>query len=491
MRHTADGILTHVDGTSVAAIGYLPQDIVGKSIMDFYHPSDMALMKDIYETVALNSVKESKLWRSKPYRFQIQNGCYITLETEWTSILNQWSHQMEFVIGHNRVLQGNTRIAYFVFKFTKIVFVFLLNLTGPTRLDIFSYAQVAEFPANLMESSKHYRNEIMLSLAKPMPNNFWNKGPDTVALGAISPSHEHDEKSRTSSVTPPSYSQLNYHCNMNRYFNSNPMTSGDCDGAIAIFKNVSDDGCQAQSMPNQCLASTSSSNTGTADSDSYEPLDSTDTSSAGEKALTELTIELLEKHNDAMEQNMMKQFKETRNSSRAVDTLKRPIELEAGVQALHGVKRCGSQSYFDEQQQNIKKMHLNYELMKADYTTIAAATTAMNAQLNRLTMANVPFGAPHTVPHLFHAQSTQPNVVHMASETGLYSTVYYVPAMSAGQNRSPNMLSAPMPAIQFAPATMPGLMHSQPPILGQPLLYQSPRFMYPSMQLQRKNSLNM
>lgn len=107
MRHNAGGILTHVDGTSISAIGYLPQDIIGKSVMDFYHPSDMELIKDAYATVAFNStLKISPLYRSKPYRFQIQNGCYITMETEWTSIRNPRSNHLESIIGYNRVLRG-------------------------------------------------------------------------------------------------------------------------------------------------------------------------------------------------------------------------------------------------------------------------------------------------------------------------------------------------------------------------------------------------
>lgn len=105
-RHTASGILTHVDGTSVGAFGYLPQDIIGRPIMNFYHPEDMPLLKEVYGTVMQKGQTAGASFCSQPYRFLVRNGNFITLETEWTSFVNPWSRKLEFVIGHHRVLQG-------------------------------------------------------------------------------------------------------------------------------------------------------------------------------------------------------------------------------------------------------------------------------------------------------------------------------------------------------------------------------------------------
>lgn len=50
MRHTASCILTHVDPDVVTNFGYLPQDMLGKSVFDFYHPEDMPFLKEVYES---------------------------------------------------------------------------------------------------------------------------------------------------------------------------------------------------------------------------------------------------------------------------------------------------------------------------------------------------------------------------------------------------------------------------------------------------------
>lgn len=50
MRHTAACILSHVDPDVVTNFGFLPQDMLGKSVFDFYHPEDMPFLKEIYES---------------------------------------------------------------------------------------------------------------------------------------------------------------------------------------------------------------------------------------------------------------------------------------------------------------------------------------------------------------------------------------------------------------------------------------------------------
>lgn len=55
------------------------------------------------------------VFRSKPYRFAVQNGGFAMIETEWSSFVNPWSRKLEFVIGLHRVLQVivmNERISY-------------------------------------------------------------------------------------------------------------------------------------------------------------------------------------------------------------------------------------------------------------------------------------------------------------------------------------------------------------------------------------------
>lgn len=50
MRHTAACVFSHVDPDVVTNFGFLPQDMLGKSVFDFYHPDDMLFVKELYES---------------------------------------------------------------------------------------------------------------------------------------------------------------------------------------------------------------------------------------------------------------------------------------------------------------------------------------------------------------------------------------------------------------------------------------------------------
>jgi len=48
-RHTSSCHFSHMDTSGISFLGYLPQDIIGYSVFDFYHNDDLSLLKDIYE----------------------------------------------------------------------------------------------------------------------------------------------------------------------------------------------------------------------------------------------------------------------------------------------------------------------------------------------------------------------------------------------------------------------------------------------------------
>lgn len=105
-RHTAAGVLAHIDGAAVAAIGYLPHEIVGKTVFDFYHPNDLNELRNVYDMLMEQSSVSMESISGQPYRFLIKNGCYITLETKWRRTFNPWTREVEFVIGAHYILKG-------------------------------------------------------------------------------------------------------------------------------------------------------------------------------------------------------------------------------------------------------------------------------------------------------------------------------------------------------------------------------------------------
>lgn len=106
-KHTATGILAYIDGTAMAAIGYLPHEVVGTTFFDFYHPNDLNELRNVYDLLMEQSSTNMECIMGQPYRFFIKNGCYITLESKWRRTFNPWTRELESVIGAHNILKGN------------------------------------------------------------------------------------------------------------------------------------------------------------------------------------------------------------------------------------------------------------------------------------------------------------------------------------------------------------------------------------------------
>lgn len=76
-RHTTTCHLSHVDPDVVHYFGYLPQDMYGRSLFDFYHPEDLPFIKDIYETVSMRSTikQEKKMHGEREREYCLDSYC--------------------------------------------------------------------------------------------------------------------------------------------------------------------------------------------------------------------------------------------------------------------------------------------------------------------------------------------------------------------------------------------------------------------------------
>ena len=101
--HLASYKYSMVEENAIPYLGYLPQDIENSDIFSYYHPQDLDYLKEVYNTIVL---QQGKPFQSRPYRFKVQNGGYILLETESSCFINPWSKLLEFVTGTHTVLQG-------------------------------------------------------------------------------------------------------------------------------------------------------------------------------------------------------------------------------------------------------------------------------------------------------------------------------------------------------------------------------------------------
>ncbi|XP_052799509.1 protein cycle-like isoform X2 [Mya arenaria] len=96
-RISLDGKLTFIDQATTMVLGYLPQELIGTSVYEYYHQDDLTRMAEVHRKV-LNS-KEKVL--SGVYRFKAKNGSFLPIRSTSFSFRNPWTKEVEYIVSTN------------------------------------------------------------------------------------------------------------------------------------------------------------------------------------------------------------------------------------------------------------------------------------------------------------------------------------------------------------------------------------------------------
>ncbi|XP_060519098.1 period circadian protein isoform X2 [Cylas formicarius] len=497
MRHTAACKFTHVDPDVVTSFGFLPQDMLGKSIFDFCHPEDMPFLRGVYKSVIKTCQINGSIFRSKPYRFLVQNGCFATIETEWSTIVNPWSRRLEIVLSLNRVVKG------------------------PLNPDVFDAIEVNELrhiPERTIREGKLLREEILqmlkdevirplegsvfmrckavsnamgslmdevtansLRLASPKDLDSSISERDFVMLGEISPHHDWE----SSSETPPSYNQLNYNENIKRFFESNPKTaaSDESNGQPSDAKNESVTKTMQQPNANQkCLspvAKNAHTRSGSGALSSFESNTNLNTApsttnTSNDSYKPHLTVSVLVKHNEDMVKKMIKQrkvqksYNKDRENKKNADKAERNCPSKAGVATTRtrGVKRSGPLSWEgsrDKISKNTGRNGTNKKVTqkipgKTNHSTKKPKRDKKHPTVCKYQDSHQPFTL--NVTSLKDSSEPGPN----GTFNGHMVPFYYIPAFSAGPSARSDH-SASRCQVQYVPGMFYNAFQSSSPVI--------------------------
>lgn len=527
--------------------------MIGRSIFDFFHPEDFGIIKDSYEKIVDMAKTAGVSYCGSPYRFRIQNGCYVTMETEWACFINPWSRQLEFIIGHHRVLKGPAQLKIFQPGMEHVQFngdlldsamnireKILQNLSAPvfkvgsnTKNEASKRCQaMASFMETLMEEVN--RTELKIEL--PPDADITISERDWVMLGEISPHHEYYD-SKSSSETPPSYNQLNYNENLNRFFESKPEEADTIDAqdappgqqaedstgsgsisagpAIAPIKMASEAGRQSESV-HQGFGSSGTGSAGHFSSGSNLNTGSTTNTSntgtsSGSFQPTALTEALISKHNDDMEKLLLKKHRDIRATSRSEKNKNKNLEgsnkqfmqqcqlqvptsnaVDPKLLVAQGTKRSGSHSWegLETYHRTSKHQHLNDDVPPTPNVrpqTNLLSNTVIRSPFTQQSasslMRNIELWPPFSTGLTSMSQTTMaaPNPYH--ANPGLFRTMYYIPQHTHQTHQASRLSNPPQPPPP-APAAyqcMAGIMLPHAPLFGQQILYH-PMYYQPLVQ---------
>ncbi|XP_026140582.1 aryl hydrocarbon receptor nuclear translocator-like isoform X3 [Carassius auratus] len=96
-RHNCQGLYTFVDHRCQAMIGYQPQELLGKNVLEFAHPEEQGLLRDSFQQV----VKLRGQVLSVMFRFRSKSHEWIWMRTSSFTFQNPFSEEIEYIICTN------------------------------------------------------------------------------------------------------------------------------------------------------------------------------------------------------------------------------------------------------------------------------------------------------------------------------------------------------------------------------------------------------
>ncbi|XP_039279633.1 period circadian protein isoform X4 [Nilaparvata lugens] len=491
-QHSTSMCLTHVDNQVIPYLGYMPHDMVGRSVFDFYHPDDLPYLKEVYKNVLKD--KSQPYRGGKPYRFRTQNGTYALVETDWCGFVNPWTKKLEFIIGQHRIVKGPPQP-----DVTKVVeqdcssmseevvkqsneireeIVKILNDTETSTDE--AKMKISKCGKEIITYMEKFFDEEKTSQCKSLPLSFFlsfSQDRDSVMLGEISPHHEYCD-SKSSSETPPSYNQLNYNDNIERFFESKPKTtrSNESNGQNSTERNTPPESNgeeeggklspteEMNCSRNSCLnngsggsSDLSFGSTGNVENSSNE--NENNSGENGSYRTPHLTEELLYRHNENMEKKMVEKHRERSKTDRELklkdSRLKKSYEKLMEAQGSHGVKRSGSHSWEGEPYKAMKQTCTEQPSTTAIYypgeSTSAATTTPTPVSVTTNVNLWPPFSVTVTPMH-----STAACQSHLNYTTNLSNPMmpfYYIqPEMPSNVANPPNQSKGSLPSYIHTPS---------------------------------------
>ncbi|KAF6292424.1 aryl hydrocarbon receptor nuclear translocator [Rhinolophus ferrumequinum] len=104
-RHNIEGTFTFVDHRCVATVGYQPQELLGKNIVEFCHPEDQQLLRDSFQQV----VKLKGQVLSVMFRFRSKNREWLWMRTSSFTFQNPYSDEIEYIICTNTNVKNSSQ----------------------------------------------------------------------------------------------------------------------------------------------------------------------------------------------------------------------------------------------------------------------------------------------------------------------------------------------------------------------------------------------
>ncbi|XP_058465192.1 basic helix-loop-helix ARNT-like protein 1 isoform X2 [Malaya genurostris] len=105
-RHAMDGKFLFVDQRATLALGFLPQELLGTSMYEYYYHEDIPALAESHKA----ALQGTQCVTTAVYKLRTKENGFVRLQSEWKSFRNPWTKDFEYLIAKNNVIMSDLAV---------------------------------------------------------------------------------------------------------------------------------------------------------------------------------------------------------------------------------------------------------------------------------------------------------------------------------------------------------------------------------------------
>ncbi|XP_046750946.1 aryl hydrocarbon receptor nuclear translocator-like protein 1 isoform X2 [Diprion similis] len=104
-RHAMDGKFLSVDQRATLVLGFLPQELLGTNMYEYYHHDDIPHLAESHKA----ALQAREQITTQVYRFRSKEATFVRMQSEFKSFRNPWTKDVESLIAKNSAIFSDVR----------------------------------------------------------------------------------------------------------------------------------------------------------------------------------------------------------------------------------------------------------------------------------------------------------------------------------------------------------------------------------------------
>nr|ANW48377.1 bmal1 [Euphausia superba] len=105
-KHTNDGKFVFIDQKATLLLGWLPQELLGSSMYEYFHQDDIPALAETHR----ETLKTANSIDTLVFRFRTKDGSFVRLQSTWRTFKNPWTKDIEYIIAKNSMVTSETGV---------------------------------------------------------------------------------------------------------------------------------------------------------------------------------------------------------------------------------------------------------------------------------------------------------------------------------------------------------------------------------------------